>query len=79
MDHAVDFMFLEQLLHRARIGDVPLHQTIGGVGVHAFQIGRISGVRQLVQIDQFLRLAGALVQQQADIIRSDKSASSSDQ
>ena len=71
MNNAVDFMFADDLAHSIKVGDVGAHEGVVGSILDVAQVGQISGVCQLVEVDDIV--VWIFVDKQPHHVRSDES------
>ena len=54
VDDAINLLVLHQLVEPVEVTDVHLHELIVGLVLHILQVGEVTCISQLVQIDDFV-------------------------
>lgn len=76
VDDAVDLFILHQPVNRLEVADVHLHELVVWLIFHILQVGKISGISELIEVDDIV--VGIFVYEQAYDMGTDKSCSARD-
>ena len=76
VDDAVDVLVLHQFIHAFKVADVHLDEAVVGLVLNVLQVGKVAGVGQLVEVDDFV--FGVFVDEQADDMVADEACTASD-
>ena len=75
MDDTVNLLVLHQLIESIEVADVHLDKLIIGLVLDVLEVGKITGIRQLVQVDAFV--LWIFVHKEANHMRADKACAAS--
>ena len=76
MDDTVNLLVLHQLIESVEVADVHLDKLIIGFVLDVLEVGKITCIRQLVEVDD--AIVGILVHEEANDMRANKSGTASD-
>ena len=79
INHGVDGVFREQAGHQHRVADIALHENVARVTGEICEVGRIAGIRQLVEVDEFGQERVAFSETLPDEIRANEAATAGDE
>ena len=75
MDDTVNLLVLHQLIESVEVTDVHLYKLIIGFVLDVLEVGKITSIRQLVQVDDVI--LWVFVHEEANDMRADKACTAS--
>ena len=75
MDDTVNLLVLHQLIESVEVADVHLDKLIIGFVLDVLEVGKITCIRQLVEVDD--AIVGILVHEETNDMRADKACTAS--
>ena len=76
VDDTIDLLFLHELVESLEVADVHLHELIVRLILDVLEVGKIAGIRQLIEVDDVI--LGIFVHEQANYVASDKACTAGD-
>ena len=76
VDDAVNLFVLHQLIEGIKVADIHLYKLVIELVLNVFEVGKVSGVGQLIQIDDFI--LRVLVYKKSNHVATDKSGTTCD-